>query len=491
MPSVHVPRSLGLRLQIVLSLAALMGVILGLLAMGVGTLLPAVVEREVGEARVEMARAMARNLSAAAASPDGGRALIHRALAGPGVTGVAVWDRSGRAVTVETPGAPPMRPTAQPSFSVPRVSETAAGTIVLEPSPDRSATAAVRVTLGAAGDRARSLQGLLLMYLGLSVISVLVFGYVALTRLIVRPVERIAAAARRLGEGRDDARAQAAGGRELVELASAFNAMAEEVATHRRGMEEQIASLERVNAELRLAQEQVTRSAKLASVGQLAAGIAHEIGNPLTVVLGFFEVLESVEPIAPEAREYLARMRAEAERVNRIIRNLLDYARAKPGPTEPTSVRSVVDSTVALLAPQKPFRGVEIRATTPADLPLVPASDDRLRQVLVNLLMNAAEAMGEGGGTVSVTAEWTALPDGRAGVRISVADTGPGIPAHMVGSLFDPFVTTKSPGAGTGLGLAVCLGIVEGLGGTMAAANLPEGGARFDLILPAVEPDSG
>jgi signal transduction histidine kinase len=271
-----------------------------------------------------------------------------------------------------------------------------------------------------------------------------------------------------------------------VELTEAFNGMAREVVGHRRELEEQVARLERLNRELERAQDQVVRSAKLASVGRLAAGVAHEIGNPLTVMLGFFDVLAALEPMAPEAREHLRTMRQEAERVNRTIRDLLDYARANPEPVETLGVGEVIDATVGLLAPQKPFRTIEIQVTVPSDLPPIRANRDRLRQVLVNLLLNAADAIGQDRpGTVGVKVSAAALPDGKPAVRILVTDNGPGIPQELLDAIFDPFVTTKSPGSGTGLGLSVCQGIVEGFGGTIRASNRDGGGACFELLLPA------
>ena len=119
-------------------------------------------------------------------------------------------------------------------------------------------------------------------------------------------------------------------------------------------------------------------------------------------MLGFFDVLDGMGGMPDDAREHLRTMRHEAERVNRIIRDLLDYARANPEPVDEIPLGEVIDGTVGLLAPQKPFRTIEIQVTVPSDLPPVRANRDRLRQVLVNLLFNAADAIGEGGGTVSV-----------------------------------------------------------------------------------------
>ncbi|NMC69144.1 MAG: HAMP domain-containing protein [Myxococcales bacterium] len=482
-------RGLGLRPQIVLSLAVLMGAILGLLALGIHVLVPVGVRREVSAARLAMVEVMARDLARRHHDPASARGALREALAAPAVDGVAVWDRdAGLVAAGAPPGARPFPGGWGPSFHAARREPEGTATVVFAASPDRAGSAAVRVHAGVAGDSLRSLEALLLGYLGLTALAVVVFGYISLTRLIVRPLDRLTRAARRLGSGREVEPVAAAGGREIVELTETFNAMTREVVGQRRELEEQVARLERLNRELALAQEQVVRSAKLASVGRLAAGVAHEIGNPLTVMLGFFDVLETIEPMAPAAREHLRTMRQEAERVNRTIRDLLDYARANPEPVEALAVGEVIDGTVGLLAPQKPFRAIEIQVTVPSDLPPVRANRDRLRQVLVNLLLNAADAIGpERAGTIELRAEPAALADGRSAVRIRVTDNGPGIPPELLGAIFDPFVTTKSPGAGTGLGLSVCEGIVEGLGGTIRASNRPEGGACFEVVLPAAD----
>jgi len=482
-------RGLGLRPQIVLSLAVLMGAILGLLALGVHALVPVGVRREVSEARLAMAETLARDLARRHADPASARAALREALAAPEVDGVAVWDRDAGLVAAGTPPAARPFPAARsPSFHAARREADGTATVLVEPSPDRAGSAAVRVHAGRVGAPLRALEALLLGYLGLTALAVVVFGYISLTRLIVRPLDRLTRAARRLGDGREVEPVAATGGREIVELTETFNAMAREVVGQRRELEQQVAHLERLNRELARAQEQVVRSAKLASVGRLAAGVAHEIGNPLTVMLGFFDVLETLEPMPPAAREHLRTMRQEAERVNRTIRDLLDYARANPEPVEALAAAEVIDGTVALLAPQKPFRSIEIQVTVPSDLPPVRANRDRLRQVLVNLLLNAADAIGpERPGTVELRADTAALPDGRSAVRIRIADNGPGVPPELLDAIFDPFVTTKAPGAGTGLGLSVCEGIIEGLGGTIRAFNRPEGGACFEIMLPAAD----
>jgi signal transduction histidine kinase len=181
--------------------------------------------------------------------------------------------------------------------------------------------------------------------------------------------------------------------------------------------------------------------------------------------------------------------------MNRIIRDLLDYARPSRESQEPEGgcdLASVVEDSTNLLAPQKSFRGVDVERVIAPDLPHVRGSRERLTQVLVNLLINAADAMG-GTGLVRVGAELVApwkRPDGTTvarAVRLRVADSGPGIPVASLPQIFDPFFTTKEPGLGTGLGLAVCQGIITSNGGTITADNDPAGGAIFTIILPAVE----
>jgi signal transduction histidine kinase len=465
-----------------------MAVILGMLALGIRVLVPGVLGAEIDRSREAMAVALARDLAARHRDPPATRRHLRELLAVEGVTGAAAWDRGGGEIAAGSlPGFPPFPGTIGPTFGGARRTDTEAGPVLVEPSADGDGAAAVRIVSAGRRGALRSLEALLLLYLGLSAVAVVVFGYIALTRLIVRPIDRLTAAARRLADGRAPPAVDPQGGREVFDLTAVFNVMAREVASHREALESKVESLERLNRDLERAQEQVIRSAKLASVGRLASGIAHEIGNPLTVMLGFFEILEGSDSLPPDARRYLASMRSEAERVNRIIRGLLDYARADPEPLETVVVGEVVDATVALLAPQKPFRAVEIQVTVPADLPPVRANRDRLRQVLVNLLMNAADAIGDGPGTVNVRADRTA----EGTVRLRVGDSGPGIDPSLLDFVFDPFVTTKEPGAGTGLGLSVCQGIVEGFGGTIRAANDPSGGAILEVILPAAPGEAG
>jgi signal transduction histidine kinase len=262
-----------------------------------------------------------------------------------------------------------------------------------------------------------------------------------------------------------------------------------------------IEELTETTKRLTQAQAQLVRSERMASVGRLAAGVAHEIGNPIAAIMGMEELLLSGDLPPETQRDFLERMRKETERIHGVLRDLLDFARpeekASPGSgvPEPADVASVVRDVVALVGPQKHFRAVRVEPDV-GDVPLVLLPAPRLTQVLLNLVLNAGAAVAaakaaknesatdrgadKGGGRLVVRAREA---EGR--VRIEVEDDGPGVAAAMRDRLFEPFATTKDVGEGTGLGLAVCRGLVESVGGEIALDGSYEGGARFVVKLPA------
>ncbi len=346
-----------------------------------------------------------------------------------------------------------------------------------------------------------ALGQLLRLYALLTGALILAVVYVALTRLIVRPVERLTTAVERLSSAsaeRDDAHGGAvpvAGAAELVRLGLAFNAMTRALRDERSALVARLAELEQTTRELRATQDQLIRSEKLAGVGRLAAGVAHEIGNPLAAILGLVELLQLGQLSRTEEHEFLTRIRSETERIHHIIRELLDYARARPEPgpkmhagaheqdvSAVADLEQVVEEAVALVAPQKDLRRVTLeRRAHGADL-AVRGPAHELTQIVLNLLLNAADAVaGEGHILIELKRE------GRD-VTLAISDSGPGIAPEVQGKLFDPFVTTKPAGRGTGLGLAVCHAIVDRLGGAISGENLPRRGARFLVRLPAASP---
>lgn len=331
-------------------------------------------------------------------------------------------------------------------------------------------------------DAGHSLVALLVLYASLAALAILFLTYVLLTRLIVQPVEALTRASERLAAGKLDARAPIGGAAEVARLSVAFNAMGSDLRRERAALDARVAELEKTTRDLRAAQSSLVRSEKLASVGRLSAGIAHEIGNPLTSILGLVELLREGGLEPAEQAEFLKRIQGETERIHRIIRDLLDFARAQPDQGEDarasTDLAAVIDRAVTLVAPQKDLRRIAIERRVAADLPRVRGSEDRWTQVLLNLLLNAADAI-EGDGTISIALDEGGEP---GSLVLTVSDTGPGIAPEVRDRLFEPFVTTKPPGSGTGLGLAVCLSLVEGFGGKLSVDNVEGGGARFTIL---------
>jgi PAS domain S-box-containing protein len=245
-----------------------------------------------------------------------------------------------------------------------------------------------------------------------------------------------------------------------------------------------LAVVEDVTERKRL-EAQLVLADRMASVGTLAAGVAHEINNPLAFILGNLEYalgeLRRVAP-EPEVERALSEARDGALRVREIVRDLKAFSRADAEARETVDLRRVLQSTLGLA--QNEIRHRARLEVDVGDVPLVRASEHRLGQVLLNLLINAAQAIPEGRATENVVgvAVGTAA-DGRASVEIT--DTGGGIPPDVLPRIFDPFFTTKPVGVGTGLGLSICHGIVSGLGGEIQVDSAPGRGSTFRVLLPA------
>jgi len=309
-------------------------------------------------------------------------------------------------------------------------------------------------------------------------------GALLLSRALARPVERILAAADRLGGAERSFPILQPQGETAspspARAAVAFERVAAALVEERAALAAKVAELESANRALAQARESWLRSERLAAVGRLAAGIAHEVGNPLGAIGGFAELArDRLRGAAPEVEDLMSRIAAEAERIDRIVRDLLEFARPSPPARSPVSLPAVADAAQRLARVQPRFREVEAAFAWPPDLPAALADEGRLVQVFLNLFLNAGDAMG-GRGSVQVR--------GRAaegGVEVEVADRGPGIAPEHLAQVFDPFFTTKAPGAGTGLGLSVCHRLIEVMGGRIDAGNAPEGGAVFRLWLPA------
>jgi two-component system NtrC family sensor kinase len=234
-----------------------------------------------------------------------------------------------------------------------------------------------------------------------------------------------------------------------------------------------------VTDELRL-REQLVHTERLSAAGQLVSGVAHEMNNPLQSVIGYAELLLDGEH-RPAPRQDLEKIRAEALRAARIVRNLLSFVRRSPGTRVLVSINQVVQSTVALRVYELETANIEVEEHYSEDLPAVSINREEIQQVVLNLILNAEQAMRTVQGRRRVMIR---TADGPMGVSVEVADDGSGVPPELAGRVFEPFFTTKDVGEGTGLGLSIALGIATAHGGDLTLVQ-SSSGACFRLTLPA------
>ena len=348
------------------------------------------------------------------------------------------------------------------------------------------------------------------------------FARVRLRELVLEPVDAMVEGAERIAGGDRQHRLPDVDTAELERLSSAVNSMAEGLLENQETLAENVRSLDATNRELSEARTRLVRAEKLASIGRLSAGVAHEIGNPLGAIMGYLEVGRRRDGQS----EWADGIAYEVQRIDRIVRGLLEYARPKEASGRALDLNETVRRTEELLRLQGRFKGTGVRLALADELPPVLGDSGQLEQVLVNLLLNATDAIEETGRDgnieirtrpVTVGTTETAIPvrrgedpegvdyshlrrldqirdpgparrmrPGDPAVELTVRDDGPGIPAESRGRVFEPFFTTKEPGRGTGLGLAVSARLIEGMGGTIEVLPSEGEGAVLRLLLPVI-----
>jgi two-component system NtrC family sensor kinase len=370
-----------------------------------------------------------------------------------------------------------------------------------------------------------ALYVLLILILDVGIFAI--FGHLLITRRVLRPIDRLVSGAETFAQGELSAAIPEGETREIHQLGQALNNMAARLMRDQGQLAANIRSLDQTNQLLTEARDAMIQSEKLASVGRLGAGIAHEVGNPLSAIINYLSLLK--KNAEPKRLELIEAAEREAHRIDRIVRGLLDYARPREAHPQALDVNAVVHDTVELVSAQGKFKLITLDMQMTEHTPPVLGDPYQLQQVLVNLLVNAADALEttpsprvcirtvtrlhrpaptlqarRKGDHPSVDyshrrrlhAQPRALLGdpgviGGTVVEIVVSDNGPGIPDDLVDQIFEPFVTTKEIGKGTGLGLAVCSRLIEGMGGIIKADATPEGGgATFRIVLPADHADN-
>ena len=302
-----------------------------------------------------------------------------------------------------------------------------------------------------------------------------------IARRVARPITLLTAGARAVGQGNLQTRIDPFGHDEIATLGRAFNEMADNLQRSRRELTEKNSDLEKSYADLHQVQEQLIRSERLAAIGQLAAGVSHEIDNPIGIILGYAELLLDEFPDGDLRRDDLLGIIDECRRCRRITGGLLGFARTPTAQIAAVDLQNLLRDTISSLQPQKLFRQVRVHLHLVADNTYsVVADADQLRQIIVNLLLNAAQAM-DGIGAIDLTLSHTS-----DAVNLEVRDSGPGVADALRERIFEPFFSTKASGEGTGLGLSLCRKLIEDIGGSLTLCPSQGSGACFCLEVPLI-----
>jgi len=323
----------------------------------------------------------------------------------------------------------------------------------------------------------KQFRALLPLYFALNLLLLTAIGYFVLYLMVGRPLRRTEEAIEQLGRLQLELPWETQGGPLLARVQAALKRMAEALKGEQATTRRQLSELTTANERLTRAQTELVSAARLATVGELAAGVAHEIGNPLAGILGYLSLAKTYGAQSAQLRECLDSIDSEVHRIDHIVKGLLDLGRPPQGAPGPVDVAGLVETCVRLVSAGPDFRQVKVQLFLEPGV-IARGESGPLSQVLINLLLNAAQAI-QGTGSVVVRSR-------RAGeqVLVQVEDSGKGIPPGALPRLFEPFFTTKGT-KGSGLGLAVSRHLVWSMGGQLTADNLEAGGAQFTVGLPA------
>jgi hypothetical protein len=356
-------------------------------------------------------------------------------------------------------------------------------------------------------------------------VVLIIFGSFLLSRVLVKPVKDLLRLTKRISEGDFSQTIEVASRNEMGQLIGSFNRMIERLKENQDSLSKYLESLESANKQLKQTQEELIRTEKLASIGRFAAGVAHEVGNPLGAILGYTGILKKARIDSEESKDYLERIENEIERINKIVRELLNFARPSKFEIREVEINKIIENTLSLLSYQKDFKNIETQLDLQSNLPLIKGDESQLSQVFINVILNAIDAMPNGGKLHIQTGghvvdyfyderfqrtfpprrksdpeesdySYLRKSDGFSTlhskfskgdrlVKVRISDTGIGIKKEDLENIFDPFFTTKAPDKGTGLGLSISLKIVESLGGEIRVESEEGKGTTFEIYFPA------
>lgn len=351
----------------------------------------------------------------------------------------------------------------------------------------------VAISLTGIYDVLKRTHYVLLLYIFVNAIVFAFIGFYKMSKIAVKPLQRLVKRAEAYQDDNEMLFLTENEDSEFSKLSKALNRMLRHIAEDKEKLRNAVVSLEKANFDLKQAQKDIIRAEKLASVGRLSAGIAHEIGNPIGIITGYLELLKGNDVSNDDRKDFLLRTETEIKRIDAIIRQLLDLSRPSIEDVKAVSAHAIIEDAVGASRFHPLMSDIDLDLRLSAKADRVKADPNQLRQVFLNLMINAADAILSAKdlskGKISIISQVQKnVGNGFAKdtdmLRIDYIDNGSGISDENLVNIFDPFFTTKGPGKGTGLGLSVCFMIVEAMGGNIKATSQEGEGATFTVYLP-------
>lgn len=339
----------------------------------------------------------------------------------------------------------------------------------------------------------RRMQGFIMLYIAINTMLLTLVGLYGLSQVTLKPLQRLVKRADEYEQKTELPFLFKKDTSEFSRLSNSLNRMLKRIEEDKVKLQATVDNLEKANRDLKAAQRDVIRAEKLATIGRLSSGLAHEIGNPIGIVLGYLELLKQDNLKRAEIKEYLERSEAEVNRINRIIGQLLQYSRTSSTDFTPLSVHTLLKDVRDTFSMQPLMEDIQLDLDLRAEDDTVFADSEQLRQVFLNLMINAADAIAaaENPSPGKVTIETDlrtrardAADTEKKALNIRFIDNGSGIEKDQLGNIFDPFYTTKEPGEGTGLGLSVSYRIVRDMGGRIEAESQKDLGTTMTITIP-------
>lgn len=342
--------------------------------------------------------------------------------------------------------------------------------------------------------RDRQTQYIIFLYILINTAILAFISVARLSRVTIKPLKRLLNNAEKFRE--DDKRIfliHATESDEFSRLSFSLNRMLKRIANDKEKLKKSVKSLKKTNIELKKAQKELVKAEKLASVGRLSAGIAHEIGNPVSIIIGYLELLKQQEISENERADFTDRIEAEINRINIIIRQFLDFSRNPEEKLTNVSVHEIINDIVQVFKNQPILSDITIKLRLFAKKDIIAANPDQLRQVFINLIINAADSITSASikiqGEIYIHTEniekrlFNSIEPVQM-LKIGFTDNGSGISETDLENIFDPFYTTKKLGKGTGLGLYVCFMIIDKMGGEIKAESNAWNNTTITIFLP-------